>query len=220
MRTKGLVCCSTKPATHHLTHRDLVLAILQSHCDRTIQTLSAEGRESEREVRQTLFVDERRRKPAPKPSHARGLHYRLQQMFADDEDSDDERHTSITRDTEDQESRPLSRASRTSTPFDSESVADTPKHKRRKVADWEEEEKETFDALQKSLLGHLLHKEPEDLATRELEQVVGTLPRSSKYGTRARTELYIRQRSKADDDLFQVKSESKKDFDDFNLQRF
>ena len=138
----------------------------------------------------------------------------MQQMFAEDEDSDDERHTSITRDTEDQESRPLSRASRTSTPFDSESVADTPKHKRRKVADWEEEEKETFDALQKSLLGHLLHKEPEDLATRELELVVGTLPRSSKYGTRARTELYIRQRSKADDDLFQVKSEIKTGFED------
>lgn len=157
------------------------------------------------------FVDERRRRPAPKPSHARGLHYRLQQMFADDEDSDDERQTSLTRDTEDQESRPLSRASRTSTPFDSESVADTPKSKRRKVVDWEDEEKETFDALQKSLLGHLLHKEPEDLATRELELVVGTLPRSSRYGTRARTELYIRQRSKADDDLFQVKSETKVD---------
>ena len=160
------------------------------------------------------FADERRRKPAPKPLHARGLHYRLQ-MFADDEDSDDERQTSLTRDTEEQESRPLSRASRTSTPFDSESVADTPKHKRRKVVDWEEEEKETFDTFQKSMIGHLLHKEPEDLATRELELVVSNLPRSSKYGTRARTELYIRQRSKADDDLFQVKSDSKQGSDDF-----
>ena len=175
------------------------------------------GRKGERERGPAnAFVDERRRRPAPKASHARGLHYRLQQMFADDEDSDDERHTSITRgDTEDQESRPLSRASRTSTPFDSESVPDTPKHKRRKVADWEEEEKETFDTLQKSLIGHLLHKEPEDLATRELELVVNSLPRTSKYGSRARTELYIRQRSKADDDLFQVKSEAKKDSDDF-----
>jgi histone-lysine N-methyltransferase SETD1 len=54
------------------------------------------------------------------------------------------------------------------------------------------------------MLGHLLHKEPEDLATRELELVVNTLPRSSRYATRARTELYIRQRTKLDDDLFQV----------------
>lgn len=177
---------------------------------------SQRGRKGERErdrdrAPANAFADERRRRPAPKPAHARGLHFRLQQMYAEEEDSDDERRTSLTRDTEDQESRPLSRASRTSTPFDTDSVADTPKHKRRKVAEWDDEEKEVFDGLQKQLLGHLLHKEPEDLATRELELVVNTLPRSSKYGTRARTELYIRQRSKADDDLFQVKAESKND---------
>jgi len=137
-------------------------------------------------------------------------------MYAEEEDSDDEHRTSITRDTEDQESRPLSRASRTSTPFDTELVAETtPKHKRRKTETWaEEEEKEVFSALQKELVGHLLHKEPEDLATRELETVVNILPRSSKYATRARTELYLRQRSKADDDLFQVKSESRNLSDD------
>jgi histone-lysine N-methyltransferase SETD1 len=61
------------------------------------------------------------------------------------------------------------------------------------------------------MLGHLLSKEPEDLATRELELVVNTLPRTSKYATRARTELFIRQRSKADDDLFDVSPNSKKD---------
>ncbi|KAK5164054.1 histone methyltransferase set1 [Saxophila tyrrhenica] len=176
---------------------------------------SQRGRKGDRERERdrgptNAFLDDRRRRPAPKPSHARGLHYRLQQMFADEEDSDDERHTSITRDTEDQESRPLSRASRTSTPFESESVSETPKHKRRKIADEEEGEKETFDAFQKSMLGHLLHKEPEDLATRELEMVISNLPRESPYCARAKTELYIRKRSKADDDLFQVKSESKK----------
>ncbi|EMC91362.1 hypothetical protein BAUCODRAFT_80239 [Baudoinia panamericana UAMH 10762] len=168
------------------------------------------GRKGERDrgVPANAFVDERRRRPAPRPTHARNLQFRLQQMYADEDDSDDERRTSLTRDTEDQESRPLSRASRTSTPFDTDSIAgETPKHKRRKIADWDEEEKEVFDGLQKQLLGHLLHKEPEDLATRELELVVNTLPRSSKYATRARTELYIRQRSKADDDLFLVMSE-------------
>ena len=173
-------------------------------------------RERERErVPTNAFADERRRRPAPRPSNARGLHYKLQQMFADEDDSDDERRTSLTRDTEDQESRPLSRASRTSTPFDSESVtAETPRTKRRKVAEWEDDEKETFDGLQKQLLGHLLHKEPEDLATRELELVVNTLPRSSKYAHRARSELYTRQRSKADDELFSVKTEARKDYGD------
>lgn len=155
------------------------------------------------------FMDERRRKPPPRPVHARGLHYRLQQMYDQDEDSDDERRTSPTRDTEEQESRPLSR---NSTPFDSESLAgDTPKHTRRKVSEWEEEDKETFDALQKQLIGHLLHKEPEDLATRELELVIGTLPRTSRYCARAKTELFIRQKAKEDDALFSVKSEVKKD---------
>ncbi|CAK3848110.1 Histone-lysine N-methyltransferase, H3 lysine-4 specific [Lecanosticta acicola] len=157
------------------------------------------------------FVDERRRKPAPRPSHARGLHFRLQQMYAEEEeDSDDERHTSITRDTEDQESRPLSRASRNSTPFESESVTDTPKHKRRKIADWDEDDDEVFDAFHKEMLGHLLHKAPEDLATRELELICQTLPRTSKFENRARTELMLRQRSKADDDLFQIESVAKK----------
>ena len=172
------------------------------------------GRKGDREQRDRIgggnaFVDERRRVPAQKAKsqQARGLHFRLQQMYADEEDSDDERRTSLTRDTEDQESRPLSRASRTSTPFDTDSVADSGTPKKRKGAEWEEEEKEVFEPWQKQLIGHLLHKEPEDLATRELELVVSTLPRSSRYCTRARTELFIRQRSKADDDLFQVKGE-------------
>ncbi|KAF2725475.1 hypothetical protein K431DRAFT_215641 [Polychaeton citri CBS 116435] len=165
------------------------------------------GRKGDRDSRQpaNAFLDERRRRPAPKPAHARGLHFRLQQMFGDDDDSDDDEHrTSITRDTEDQESRPISR---TSTPFDNESVSETPK-KRRKVNDWaDDEEREIFDDLHKSLVGHLLNREPEDLATRELELIRSTLPRDSKFATRARTELFIRQRSKADDLLFQVKPE-------------
>jgi histone-lysine N-methyltransferase SETD1 len=173
------------------------------------------GRKGERNKGpMNAFADERRRKPAPRPTHARGLHFRLQQMYEEEEEEDsddDEQRTSITRDTEEQESRPLSRASRTSTPFDSESAAETPQNKRRKLNEWDEEDKEHFDKFQQDMLGHLLSKEPEDLATRELELVVNTLPRTSKYATRARTELFIRQRSKADDDLFDVALATKKD---------
>jgi histone-lysine N-methyltransferase SETD1 len=168
------------------------------------------GRKGYKEKETTnAFLDERRRRPAPpRPSHARGLHFKLQQMYneEEDEDSDDERRTSVTRDTEDQESRPLSRASRNSTPFESESVADTP-NKRRKATEWEEDEenrKDVYTDLQKQLVGHLLSKEPEDLATRELELIMGTLPREYKFATRARTEYFVRIRSKEEDDLFSV----------------
>jgi histone-lysine N-methyltransferase SETD1 len=168
------------------------------------------GRKGYKEKETTnAFLDERRRRPVPpRPSHARGLHFKLQQMYneEEDDDSDDERRTSVTRDTEDQESRPLSRASRNSTPFESESVADTP-NKRRKTTEWEEDEdnkKDVYTDLQKQLVGHLLSKEPEDLATRELELIMGTLPREYKFATRARTEYFVRVRSKEEDDLFSV----------------
>lgn len=165
------------------------------------------GRKGYKEREPTnAYLDERRRRPAPRPSNTRGLHFKLQQMYDEEDDSDDEQRTSVGRDTEDQESRPLSRASRNSTPGDSESVADE-SNKRRKTVDWEEEEenkKDVFTDLQKQLVGHLLHKEPEDLATRELELIMGTLNRDSKYATRARTEYFMRVRSKEDDDLFLV----------------
>ncbi|KAJ5123440.1 Histone-lysine N-methyltransferase [Penicillium atrosanguineum] len=55
------------------------------------------------------FVDERRRQPLRK-REVRPLYHRLQQLH-DDEDSDDEQRTPITRDTEERSSRPPSRAS-------------------------------------------------------------------------------------------------------------
>jgi len=160
------------------------------------------------------YLDERRRnRPAPRAVHARPLHFRLQDMFREeeDEDSDDERRTSITRDTDDLESRPMSRASRTSTPFDSDTF-ETPRRKKQKVDHAEQlwdadEEQETFEGFHKQLLGDLLVKRPEDMATRELELVVNTLPRTSKFQKRARTELFYRQRAKYDDDLFRIRAD-------------
>lgn len=163
-----------------------------------------------RQVSTNAYIDERRKqRPVARYTHARPLHYQLQQLSTndddddEDEDSDDERRTSMTRDTEDQESRPLSRASRTSTPFSvSESVdIPTPRHKKRKLVHKDalsdaEEERETFAPYHKELLGDLVQKIPEAMATGELELVVNTLPRDSKFQQRARTELYSRQRAK------------------------
>ncbi|KAL8706437.1 MAG: hypothetical protein Q9201_000492 [Fulgogasparrea decipioides] len=57
------------------------------------------------------FTDERRKQRIPKKPEVRSLHHRLYQ-FQEDNDSDDEQRTSIiTRDTEEQESRPVSRMS-------------------------------------------------------------------------------------------------------------
>ncbi|KAI4716776.1 histone H3-K4 methyltransferase Set1 [Aureobasidium sp. EXF-10727] len=162
-----------------------------------------------RQIPTNAYLDERRfkKRPAARPVHARPLHYRLQHMDEDeDEDeSDEERRTPMTRDTEEQESRPLSRASRTSTPFSvSESIdLPTPAPKKRKLVHKEretipEEEQEIFAPHHKELLGDLIQKIPERMATRELELVVSTLPRDSKFQERARTELHLRQRAKYD----------------------
>ncbi|KAJ5672420.1 Histone-lysine N-methyltransferase [Penicillium longicatenatum] len=55
------------------------------------------------------FVDERRRQPLRK-REIRPLYHRLQELH-DDEDSDDEQRTPLTRDTDERSSRPASRAS-------------------------------------------------------------------------------------------------------------
>ncbi|KAG9553949.1 histone H3-K4 methyltransferase Set1, partial [Aureobasidium melanogenum] len=162
-----------------------------------------------RQIPMSAYVDERRlkKRPAARPVHARPLHYRLQHMDddEDEDDSDDDRRTPMTRDTEDQESRPMSRASRNSTPFSvSESIdLPMPAPKKRKLVHKEketipEEEQEIFAPHHKELLGDLIQKIPERMATRELELVVSTLPRDSKFQKRARTELHSRQRAKYD----------------------
>jgi len=157
-----------------------------------------------RQIPTNVYADPRRfkKRPAARPVHARPLHFRLQQMDddEDEDESDDDHRTPMTRDTEDLESRPLSRASRTSTPFSvSESIdVPTPAPKKRKLVHKEretipEEEQEIFAPHHKELLGDLIQKIPERMATRELELVVSTLPRDSKFQERARTELHLRQ---------------------------
>ncbi|KAJ5894419.1 Histone-lysine N-methyltransferase [Penicillium taxi] len=62
------------------------------------------------------FVDERRRQPIRR-REVRPLYHRLQQLH-DDEDSDDEQRTPLTRDTEERSSLPPSRASSVSSEFE------------------------------------------------------------------------------------------------------
>ena len=77
------------------------------------------------------FTDERRNQKAPKKMAVRGLHHRLPTFHDDDDDSEDERHTTFTRDTEEQDSRPVSRMSIASDISESESINPTPRKLRR-----------------------------------------------------------------------------------------
>ncbi len=158
---------------------------------------------------ENAFVDERRKRPPPRRVDVRPLHHRLQNFFDDDEDSDDEQRTAFTRDTEDVDSRSLSRMSATPTELDFDDRLDTPKRKRRKLERKEpgwgaESDEEDLNAVSRQLLGDLVTKEPEDMALRELELLTSTLPRSSKLQKRARTELQLRHRQKDDDELFRL----------------
>ena len=77
------------------------------------------------------FTDERRKLKVPKKMAVRGLHHRLPTFHDDDEDSEDERRTTFTRDTEEQESRPGSRMSIVSDMSENESTNPTPRKLRR-----------------------------------------------------------------------------------------
>jgi histone-lysine N-methyltransferase SETD1 len=150
--------------------------------------------------------DERRKAAAP--SRARPivpLHRRLQE-FVDDDESDDENQTTITRDSEDPESRPVSDVGVSPAHFIDDEGMPTPKTKKRRTDHgWgDEEDEEGMDAVSRSLLGHLQGKEPEDMAMRELEQLLSTLPRTSKLRKRAAAEVKLRHKAKQDDKLFGI----------------
>ncbi|KAJ9668843.1 histone methyltransferase set1 [Coniosporium apollinis] len=154
------------------------------------------------------FVDERRKKaPPPRRTRIQPLHRQLQNYY--DEDSEDERATSFTRESEEQDSRPLSRLS--SVGFDHDEAAGTPRKKRRRTeheAGWgAESDDDSNDETARRLLPHLINKEPEDMADRELEQVVITLPRSSSKYKRARTEMKQRKKLRDFDRLFGIKTD-------------
>ncbi|KAJ4987196.1 histone-lysine n-methyltransferase [Stagonosporopsis vannaccii] len=131
------------------------------------------------------FADERR-KAAPKPKIARGLHRQMLEMFEPAEDSDDEGRSTLTRGTEEQESRPISRAHSTDVEDEEESSRAHRAKRRRIETGWgEDSDEEMDDTHARSLLAHCIHKDPENMAEKELEQVLAILPRSSPIWKKA-----------------------------------
>jgi histone-lysine N-methyltransferase SETD1 len=134
-----------------------------------------------------VFQDERRKKMPQKPRVVRGLHRQMLDFYDDEKDSDDEGRSSFTRDTDEQESRPLSRAA-SSDIEDEEPSSRANRAKRRRLdAGWGEESDDEMmdDSHARSLLAHLIDKDPEYMAEKELEQVLAILPRSSPIWKKA-----------------------------------
>ena len=152
------------------------------------------------------FADERRKR-IPKRSFARPLYHRLQH-FQDEEESDDDRQTSLTRDTGGQDSRPLSRMSMTpALSDDDEGAAATkglrPRPRRHNAPDWGDSEDDR-EAGSAPGVAAADQESPEDLLIAKLEYAVGTLSAGSKKRKRLMKELESRKRQKEDNELFGI----------------
>lgn len=127
------------------------------------------------------FVDERRRQPLRK-REVRPLYHRLQQLH-DDEDSDDEQRTPVTRDTEERSSRPQSRASSGSSESD-------------------EDEEYQSDVLgsDEERSGQIIGDKETDSLAHDVESLS---PRSGKR-KRLTEEIDSRKRQRQEDELFRI----------------
>jgi histone-lysine N-methyltransferase SETD1 len=112
------------------------------------------------------------------------------EMF-EPEESDDESRSQLTRGTEEQESRPISRAPSTDVEEEVEESSRAHRAKRRRLeTGWgEDSDEEMDDSHARSLLAHCIHKDPENMAEKELEQVLAILPRSSPIWKKAEKAL-------------------------------
>jgi histone-lysine N-methyltransferase SETD1 len=108
------------------------------------------------------------------------------EMF-EPEESDDENRSEVARGTEEQESRPISRAPSTDVEDVEEESSRAHRAKRRRIeTGWgEDSDDEMDDSHARSLLAHCIHKDPENMAEKELEQVLAILPRSSPIWKKA-----------------------------------
>jgi [histone H3]-lysine4 N-trimethyltransferase SETD1 len=131
------------------------------------------------------------------PRNVRSLFHQLSQFHEDD--SDDDQQTSITRDTEDLESRPPSRMSMTSVSDDEDALLRKATKRRRQAR----EESEMGDSVVKEE-PDAAKRTAEDLIIAKLERNIYEMSPSSKKRKRLVKELEARKRQKADDELFGV----------------
>lgn len=155
------------------------------------------------------FTDERRKQRAPKKIDIRPLHHRLHQ-FQDDEESDEDQSTSLTRGTEEQESRPVSRMSMTSVPSDEEDEHTTWTKKKRLRSQrqdgpsWggvsDDEDTPHYIPPSTEYEGRI----SDDNLIANLESSIEELPLTSRKRKRLVNELVARKKQKEDNDLFGI----------------
>ena len=142
------------------------------------------------------FTDERRKQKAPKKREVRGLHHRLQGFHEEDEDSDDERRTTFTRDTEERESRPMSRMSVASDMSENENSRPPPKKDRRqsKASVWSNlRDDDDIDNVTPAMT--------------DIEAETTKVPKELAKRKRLIQELASRKKQKEDDELFGIRKE-------------
>ena len=155
------------------------------------------------------FTDERRKQRAPKKIDIRPLHHRLHQ-FHDEEDSDEDQSISLTRDTEEQESRPVSRMSMTSIPSDEEGDQTRSVKKKRlrsqrqDIPSWGgiSDDEDTGVSVQPGT--YLEERIFNETIINDLERSIEELPLTSRKRKRLVHELVARKKQKEDDELFGI----------------
>lgn len=135
------------------------------------------------------FVDERRKQRLSRRSDVRGLHHRLHQI-QDDDESEDEQRVSLTRDTEEQESRPISRMSVEPASSDQEYDSDIGRKVRKRGPAWGGDESEDEDEPAPTI------EDQEDSEIVQLQRSLDELPSSSRKRKRLLEELAERKRQK------------------------
>jgi [histone H3]-lysine4 N-trimethyltransferase SETD1 len=162
--------------------------------------------------RVNAFQDERRRIQPAKRNLVRGLHRQLQAFFDEEEESEDEHRSVATRDTEEQESRPISRDASVDLDLDGSSRAQRARRRQIEAGWGEESDDDAADEIAaRRLLAHLIDKDVSYMADRELEQVLSVFPRSSTLWKQADKAYKRNNRLKGieneADSLFGVKTE-------------
>ena len=153
------------------------------------------------------FADERRKQRVAKKADIRPLHHRLHQFHDDDDESEeDERRTTLTRDTEERDSRPMSRMSTSSMVSDDENEQSTPRksHRLGKGPSWGgASDDEDMDEASPVVSG-IDHGVSEHALFADLERTANKLPPTSRKRKRLLKELAARKKQKEDDELFGI----------------
>ena len=150
------------------------------------------------------FTDERRKQRLSKKTEVRGLHHRLHQFQKDDEDSDDEHRTSVTRDTEEPESRPASRMSVASDVSAEDDFASSQKRRHSKGSFWsglrdDDESESVTPAVMDTEQPYA-----DDAELEALERSIQDLPFTSRKRKRIEQEISARKKQREDDLLFGI----------------